>query len=162
MRRMVREAVWLSLQSWASTVAIADPDSITFFTEEQKDKARAVYVGATNMMEWAAKYDVKIYAGTDMYFHAYVPDVTDDLIARLPWFTPVEILKHNTSNAGRALSETTLMNPYKEGKLGVIEKGAYADLLIIDGNPLADLGVLKELGKLKLIMKDGKVHKNSL
>ncbi len=55
------------------------------------------------------------------------------------------------------------LNPYTEGKLGLIEKGAYADLLIYEGNPLEDVDVLVNYKEnLKLIMKDGKIIKNEL
>ena len=55
-----------------------------------------------------------------------------------------------------------LVNPYPDGPLGVIQPGAYADLLVIDGNPLENLKVLKDEQKMKLIMKDGRVYKNRL
>jgi imidazolonepropionase-like amidohydrolase len=55
------------------------------------------------------------------------------------------------------------MNPYKYGDLGVIKKGAYADLILVDGNPLERLEVLNEYKtKFNLIMKNGVVHKNTL
>ena len=51
----------------------------------------------------------------------------------------------------------------EKGTLGIIAEGAYADLLIVEGNPLVDLGVLMNPQKnLKFIMKDGVVHKNEL
>jgi imidazolonepropionase-like amidohydrolase len=78
-------------------------------------------------------------------------------------FTPYQIMKMGTSNAAHVLSWSGGMNPYKYGTLGVIEAGAYADLVVIDGNPLEDIEVLNEYReKFKLIMKDGKVFKNSL
>jgi imidazolonepropionase-like amidohydrolase len=53
-------------------------------------------------------------------------------------------------------------NPYP-GKLGVIEEGAFADVLLVDGNPLADLTLIAEPTKnFVLIMKDGKIYKNTL
>ena len=68
-----------------------------------------------------------------------------------------------------------IVNPYTEGKLGVIEEGAYADLLIVDGNPLQDLSVIGTQDKwfdgpdrpegvetIRIIMKDGKIYKNTL
>ena len=56
-----------------------------------------------------------------------------------------------------------MMNPYKQGPLGVIQAGAYADLLIVDGNPLEDILLLVEPEKnLSVIMKDGKIYKNTL
>ena len=52
---------------------------------------------------------------------------------------------------------------YKYGKLGVVEEGAYADLVVVDGNPLENIEVLNEYKeKFKLVMKDGEVHKNTL
>ncbi len=66
-------------------------------------------------------------------------------------------------------------NPYPEGKLGVIEEGAYADILIVDGNPLEDITVIGTGDKwfgadprpespetIRVIMKDGKFFKNTL
>jgi imidazolonepropionase-like amidohydrolase len=51
----------------------------------------------------------------------------------------------------------------QQGKLGVIAPGAYADLLVVEGNPLADLRVLTEPQRhLKIIMKDGTIYKNEL
>ncbi len=158
-KRMAKEKIWLSLQAWAGTIAIADPEMISYFTPAQKKKAAEVYRGAVKVMELAARYDVPVYAGTDMYFHTFLPRVTEDLVARLPWFSPVEILRQNTSYAGKALAQTTLMNPYPEGALGVIAPGAYADLLIVDGNPLENLEVLLDKDNLHLIMKDGVIHK---
>ncbi|MCP3956621.1 MAG: amidohydrolase family protein, partial [bacterium] len=66
-------------------------------------------------------------------------------------------------------------NPYPEGKLGVIEVGAYADILIVDGNPLEDITVIggspkwfdaeprgEGIETIRVIMKDGKIYKNTL
>ncbi len=56
-----------------------------------------------------------------------------------------------------------LCHPYKNGTLVVIKEGAYADLVIVDGNPLKDITILVDPAKnLNLIMKDGKVYKNTL
>jgi len=50
-----------------------------------------------------------------------------------------------------------------DGRLGRVAAGHLADLLVVDGDPLSDLGLLQEQGKfLKLIMKDGKIVKNEL
>jgi imidazolonepropionase-like amidohydrolase len=55
------------------------------------------------------------------------------------------------------------LNLYTEGALGVIKEGAYADLLIYEGNPLEDIQVIvNHKENLKLIMKDGKIYKNDL
>jgi imidazolonepropionase-like amidohydrolase len=84
-------------------------------------------------------------------------------------------LKGMTSVAGQLAAMTGRNNPYPEGKLGVIESGAYADILIVEGNPLEDIQAIgaspkyfdapaREKGnhRIKLIMKDGRVYKNAL
>jgi hypothetical protein len=54
------------------------------------------------------------------------------------------------------------LDPYPDGTLNVVKKGAYADLLVVDGNPLEDLTVLLEYRKnLELIMQDRKILKNT-
>ncbi|SEF96341.1 metal-dependent hydrolase family protein [Vibrio hangzhouensis] len=84
-------------------------------------------------------------------------------------------LKGLTSVNGEIVKLSGVMDPYPEGKLGVIEEGAYADLLLVDGNPLEDLTVIganekwfdaeergHDIETIKVIMKDGVVYKNTL
>jgi imidazolonepropionase-like amidohydrolase len=79
----------------------------------------------------------------------------------LKWFTPYEILKMSTSNVGELVKLTGARNPYPND-LGVVKEGAYADLLLVDGNPLEDLTLITNSDHLKIIMKDGKIYKNTL
>lgn len=68
-----------------------------------------------------------------------------------------------TSSNERLFELSGERHPYKEGPLGVIKQGAYADLLIVEGKPLEDIKVLGDPeNSLKLIVKDGKVFKNTL
>ncbi len=86
-----------------------------------------------------------------------------------------EVLKQMTSTAGEMLALSGPRNPYREGRLGVIAEGAYADILLVDGNPLEDISVIggttkwfdadpewKPIETLDLIMKDGVIYKNTL
>ena len=86
-----------------------------------------------------------------------------------------EVLKQLTSTAGELLALSGPRNPYRAGKLGVVEEGAYADLLLVDGNPLQDIGLIggtdkwfdadpeyKPIKTIRLVMKDGQVYKNTL
>jgi imidazolonepropionase-like amidohydrolase len=79
-----------------------------------------------------------------------------------------------TSAAGELLAYSGKANPYP-GKLGVIEEGAYADILVVDGNPLEDISVIggsekwydaeprgPNIRTLRIIMKDGRIYKNTL
>lgn len=92
------------------------------------------------------------------------------------FFGPYESMKTLTSVGGEIATLTgEFTNPYPEAKLGVIETGAYADILLLDGNPLEDFSVVGTGDKwfgadkrpespetIKLIMKDGVIYKNTL
>jgi hypothetical protein len=105
---------------------------------------------------------LKVTYGTDIFND---PETIEDEIrqmARLKdWHRPYEILAMATGNGGELLKLSGIRNPYP-GYLGVVKKGAYADLLLIEGNPLDDIAVMGKLDNLKVIIKDGKVHKNAL
>jgi imidazolonepropionase-like amidohydrolase len=162
--RMKKEGIALSAQFVMSLEAFGDPESITFFSQDQKAKAKSVNAGATQMFKWARKHDLLIVSGGDMFGPAYNRRQADNMVwATKVGFTPLEIMKMGTSNAAEVLSWSGGMNPYKYGSLGVIEEGAYADLILINGNPLQDITILNDYGdKFKVIMKDGEVLKNTL
>ena len=70
-----------------------------------------------------------------------------------------------TETTGRSISPNILsgfINPYP-GKLGVVEPGALADLLLVDGDPIANIKLVKDPEKnFVVIMKDGRIYKNTL
>lgn len=162
--RMKNEGVALSLQGWVALIQFGDVDQITFFSPDQKAKGKAVNQGAAQMIEWAKKHELLIVSGGDMFGALNSPNQADNLtILETVGFTPLEILKTATSNAAEVLSWTGEMNQYKYGSLGVIEEGAYADMILVDGNPLEDLSLIKDYKtNFKLIMKDGMIWKNTL
>ena len=88
------------------------------------------------------------------------------LAENLIWFNKMAennllTLQTATSNAAEVLSWSGEMSKYKDGPLGVIAEGAYADIILVDGNPLEDLNVvLRE--NVDFVMKDGLVYKNWL
>lgn len=102
--------------------------------------------------------------GTDLFFvpSAVFAEQAKMMERLLKWYEPVEILRMATSTSGELFQMSGLRNPYPDGDLGVVQEGAYADLLLVDGNPLDDLKVITDTDKLKIIMKDGKVYKNTL
>jgi imidazolonepropionase-like amidohydrolase len=78
------------------------------------------------------------------------------------WYTPAETLAMATGTNGELLALSGKRNPYP-GKLGVVEEGALADLLLVDGDPVSNIELLQDPAKnLLVIMKDGKIYKNSL
>jgi imidazolonepropionase-like amidohydrolase len=163
-KRMKKEGVALSIQSVMSLEAFGDPDSITFFNADQKAKAKRVNSGAGQMMKWALKHDLIMVTGGDMFGEAYVHRQADNLVwLQTVGFSDYQILKTATSAAAEVLSWSGEMNPYKDGGLGTIEPGNYADLVLIEGNPLEDITLLKDYeNNMKVIMKDGKIWKNTL
>ena len=67
-----------------------------------------------------------------------------------------------TSTNAELLALSGKRNPYP-GKLGVVEEGALADLLLVDGDPIANIKLIEDPAKnLVVIMKDGKIFKNIL
>ena len=78
------------------------------------------------------------------------------------WFTPAEALIMATHTNAQLLAMSGTPNPYS-GKLGVVEEGALADLLLVDGNPLKDIKLVANPARnFVLIMKDGKIYKDTL
>lgn len=127
-------------------------------------RARQVMSGTDNLMSTAKEIGLPVAFGTDSFgsMRAYKNGVKE-FGYRLRWFDSLEILKQATSHNAKLLELTGPRNPYQSGKLGVIEVGAYADMLIVEGNPLEDITLLEDYeNNIKLIMKDGKVYKNTL
>jgi imidazolonepropionase-like amidohydrolase len=78
------------------------------------------------------------------------------------WYTAAETLAMATGTNGELLAMSGKRNPYP-GKLGVVEQGALADLLLVDGDPLANIKLIEDPAKnFVVIMKDGKIYKNTL
>src|SRR5262249_25540139 len=123
-----------------------------------------VVEGTSRIYPLAKQYGVKLAFGTDRCFsRASAARQSQALTDLLPWFTPAEVLRMATAVNGELLALSGPRNPYADGKLGVIEEGAYADLLLVNGNPLEDLHLLEDPAQnLVLIMKDGQIHKNTL
>jgi imidazolonepropionase-like amidohydrolase len=131
---------------------------------ERGRKAKGVMDGVDNLMNTAKKIGLPVAFGTDSFGaeRVYVGAVKE-FSYRLRWFDSLEILKQATSHNAKLLELTGPRNPYKDGPLGVIQPGAYADLLIVDGDPLNDVTVLEDYEtNLRLIMKDGEIYKNTL
>ncbi len=114
--------------------------------------------------ERAKKVGVKMAWGTDILGGIELARLQPmEFLARAEYFTPYEILLQTTSINAELFARSGERNNYQDGPLGVIKPGAYADLLIVDGNPLEDISLLTDPAQnLVLIMKDGKVYKNTL
>ena len=133
------------------------------FTPAQVERQQQAKEGLDRLMKACKKYNAKLLFGTDMVasMESKKAQVTEFTL-RSDWFSNAEILKQATSANSEVLELSGPRNPYP-GKLGVIEEGAYADILLINGDPLEDISILtKPEENLALIMKDGKIYKDTI
>ena len=157
-RLMAEKGIWLSTQPFTEDLGKAFPEG-----SEQRRKFEEVLAGVNHTYTLARKYKLKTAFGTDVLFSPAMAQQQGALLAMLTrWYTPAEVLKMATGDNARLLELSGPRNPYP-GKLGVIEEGALADLLLVDGNPLENINLVADPArKFVVIMKDGRVHKNLL
>lgn len=158
LRFMKEKGAWLSPQVIVYTFIPYG------YTEDQANKHRQAYAGIDNMFKNCKKTGFNnIVFGSDIITDPEtIRRMNEEFVLRTKWFTPAEILQQATSKGGELLAMSGPKNPYP-GKLGVIEEGAYADLLLINGDPLKGISILtKPDENLALIMKDGKIYKNTI
>ena len=157
LRLMKKEDVWLSPQVIVYTYHPLG------FTDDQKAKHDQAFAGIDNLFRTAKKvgFDNIVFGSDIITDPDKLAEINDEFEFRTKWFTPVEILRQATSKSGELLELSGPRMPY--GRVGVVQEGAMADLLLINGNPLEDISILTEPEEsLALIMKDGKIYKNSL
>lgn len=158
-RLMAERGIWLSTQPFQDDEDIPrmPPGS------PQYARLRQVLEGTDRVYALAKKYRIRTAFGTDILFDAKLATRQGAQLPKLArWYSNAEILQQATSVNGELLALTGLRNPYP-GKLGVIEPGALADLLVVDGDPLQDIALIADPERnFVLIMKDGRIYKNRL
>ena len=152
------KGIWWSLQPLTY-----DAEVFARMSPVSQKKALQVWAGTENAYRLAKKYNIKTAFGTDILFDPQAADRQGAYLAKMVrWYTPAEALKMATADNGELMALSGLVNPYP-GKLGVVEEGALADLLLVDGNPLENIKLVEDPGKTFLvIMKDGTIYKNTL
>lgn len=122
-----------------------------------------VVAGTDIAYRLARKHKLKTAFGTDVLFsRAHAQRQGAELTKLLRWYTEAEALAMATSTNAQLLAMCGKRNPYP-GKLGVVEEGALADLLLVEGNPLENIKLVEDPEKnFVVIMKNGKVYKNLL
>ncbi len=148
-----------------ATVSVLTPKQIMDTFPEgdvRHTKAQQAWDGTAQVMKWAKKHNLHISWGTDLLNSLELRELQlKDLTMHALWYSNAEVMIHATGNAGKTVALSGKRNPY--GKLGVIEAGAMADILIYAKNPLEDISIIEDYkNNLKLIMKDGKLYKNTL
>ena len=155
MKRMAEKGIFLSTQVVLFTLPIDGLD------EARRAKARQVVEGTRVMFRLARKHNVKICFGTDLVFSSRIMAFQSKELARSAGVVYAGgDASPATSINGELLALCGRRNPY--GKLGVVEVGAMADLLLVNGNPLENLKLLEDSENLLVIMKDGKLFKRRL
>jgi imidazolonepropionase-like amidohydrolase len=157
-RLIAEKGVWLSAQTFPEEMGQAFPPG-----SDERAKFEEVLAGTDTTFTLARKYRIKTAWGTDILFSGALAKRQGALLASMTrWYTPAEVLKMATSDNAELLALSGRRNPYP-GQVGVVEEGALADLLLVDGNPLVDIDLVADPARSFLvIMKDGKVHKNLL
>jgi imidazolonepropionase-like amidohydrolase len=152
------KGIWWSLQPFLN-----DEDAPQLVNPVSQKKMLEVFAGTENAYKLAKKYNVKTAFGTDILFDARLTSRQGAILAKLVrWYTPTEALKMATADNGELMALSGFINPYP-GKLGVVEDGALADLLLVDGNPLENIKLVEDPDKnFLVIMKDGIIYKNRL
>lgn len=119
--------------------------------------------GTDTVYALAKEHGIRTAFGTDILFDAATAGQQGAWLARMVrWFTPAEALEMATGTNGELLRLSGPRNPYP-GRLGVVEEGALADLLLVNGDPTADLGLVADPARnFKVIMKDGHIVKNDI
>ncbi len=152
---MAENDVWWSLQPFLDD-EYANPK-----TGESRVKQLMVSEGTERAFELAKKHDVNVAWGTDMLFNPAGNRNQGAQLAKLTqFFTPAELLVMATSNNAQILKLSGERNPYP-GDLGVVKEGALADLILVLGNPLEDINLIRDPDtNFVVIMKNGRVYKN--
>lgn len=157
-RLMAEQGIWWSLQPFMDDGRSSFPPG-----SPNRLKQEQMWAGTDSAYKLAKKHKIKTAFGTDALFSPLAAGRQGaDLVKLQRWYDNAEILRMATSGNAELLALSGLRSPYK-GKLGVIEEGALADLLLVDGDPLQDLSLLQRPeSSLLLIMKDGRIYKNTL
>jgi len=155
---MAEKGIWLSMQPLPEDLRLGFPVGSV-----QRAKADEIWPGIAKTYELAKKYNIKTAWGTDVLFSAALARQQGAILASLSrWYTPAEAMVMATSKNAELLALSGKRSPYP-GKLGVVEQGAFADLLLVDGNPLENINLVADPGKnFVVIMKDGNIYKNTL
>ncbi len=160
--RIAKMGVYFSAQTY---IALQDPGGNPALQDPvQIAKLKRTAEGVRDAMRWAKQHEVKVLWGTDIFGpEKFFETFVQEFAYRDEFFTPIEQLQQVTGLNGEVLALSGLKNPYPEGPLGVIKPGAYADILLVDGDPTQDIVLMtKPEENLRIIMKDGVIYKNTL
>lgn len=155
---MAQKGAWLSTQPFENGDNILSPAQMEKAHESLGDAGWRSSVGL------AKKHGVKVAFGTDLFARTTESRTENAMLPRLgAIFSNAEVLRIATSGNCELFARSGKRNPYRAAPLGVVKEGAWADLLLVRGNPLDDLRLLEDYQRnLLAIIKDGVIHKNQM
>lgn len=153
---MADKGIWWSLQPFLN-------DGPSSFAEGSANRLKQLQMieGTDIAYRLAKKFKIKTAWGTDILFSAQKADKQNLELAKMTrWYTAAETLQMATSVNAELLALSGLRSPYA-GKIGVVQEGALADLLLVNGDPLEDIQLIADPAKnFVTIMKDGVIYKD--
>lgn len=151
---MAEKGIWLSGQMLVDSTAAMDP--------RRREKRKPIIEGQRIVWPLAKRLGVKLAWGTDFLFEPDLNEQQNAYLLRLkPHFTPAELLRLATGANAELLALSGPRSPY-QGRLGVVEVGALADLILVNGDPLANIDLIGDPERnFTVIMKDGIIVKGA-
>jgi imidazolonepropionase-like amidohydrolase len=152
--RLMAERGALMVANLVAYYAMKERGGALGMSADQLAKNDLVIDGGLRSLEIAKRAGVPVAYGSDLLGQLQV-DQSREFLLRAEVLSPIEIIRQATLAGADVVRQT--------GKLGVVEPGAFADLIVVDGDPLKDLGLFQDQGAhLTAIMKGGVFHKNLL
>ncbi len=154
---MAAKSVWWSLQPFIDDRPSAYPEG-----SPNRIKQLELFGGTDSAYALARKFKIKTAWGADILFSPESAANQGAMLSKMVrWYAPAEVLKMATADNAELLALSGPRSPYA-GKLGVVQEGALADLLLVDGNPLENIKLIEDPAKnFLVIMKDGKIYKDT-
>lgn len=151
---LAEKDVWWCLQPFL------DDDDRPPLAPANVAKLKEMVAGTDTAYQLAIKHGVKIAFGTDTLFDAKLASRQGAQLAKLTrWFTPAEVLQQATFHNAQLLEMCGPRYPYP-GRLGVVAEGALADLILVDGDPVADISLITRPHEaFTAIIKEGRLVK---
>ncbi len=168
-RRLKKEGV-ITVQSTATTLAPGQKERFKeIFSPESYAKALVTIDGADVSLKAIIKHEAKVAFGSDLVSTLDGTIPYEQEMQLREWevldaygMPAIQALRGFTSVGGELLAMTGPRNPWQDGPVGVIQPGAYADILLVNGDPFESLLVMTDEENFHLVMKDGVIYKNTL
>lgn len=156
-------ALFAEKDIWWCLQPFLDAEPIIPVAPQTRAKLRQVVSGTDTAYRLAIKHQVKVAFGTDILFDATLASRQGAQLTQLTrWFTPAEVLQQATVRNAELLAMCGPRNPYP-GRLGVVAEGALADLVLVDGNPVADISLIARPDEAFVaIIKNGRLVKGDI